>query len=300
MVIAVIHLWSSWGALLELGSFRRIGRMKCMSREHRHEHAGKGRQVEAGTTSTTVGKSSLTEKLAVDDAAQPDAVPRVQLSGGPPVTAHAASNAAVDGTNYSAKLASHIDPRVLQALAKADASSLASLTMDITAGNWKGVAIHFGQKLAPKALEAFARTASKSGVIKALGEIGGKLGKFLGPLASVADALINADDAGSPQEVNIEEHIMPAEGVAYSAGVAAGHNRDAAKHLSGGKKTAALLDALDDDKARLVADAAAALYSNGHGFERNPGRDAKTAATREKQDEAAYLAYVGGGYSGRT
>lgn len=133
-----------------------------------------------------------------------------------------------------------------------------------------------------------------------LSEIVGKFGKIFGPLAGVADALINADDAGSPVEINIEDHVLPAENVAGEAAVAAGKNRTAATHLSGAKKTAALLDALDDDKARLVADAAAALYSNGHGFERNPGRDAKTAATREKQDEAAYLAYVGGGYSGRT
>lgn len=244
----------------------------------------------------TAGKSSLTEKLAAGDAARSP----VQLSAGPPVTARAASNVAVDGRDYTARLASHIDPRVLQALAKADASSLAGLTMDIAAGNWKGVAIHFGQKLAPKALEAFAKKASESGVIKALGEIGGKLGKFFGPLATLADALINVDDAGSPQEVNIEDHIMPAENVAHEAGVAAKHNRDAAKHLSGGTKTAALLDALDDDRARLVADAAAAIYSNGHGFFRNPGRDAKTALTREKQDEAAYQAYVKGGYNGRT
>jgi hypothetical protein len=269
-----------------------------MSREHRPEHAGKGRQAEAGTTTTAVGKTSLTQRLAVEDAAQPQAAPRVQFSGGPP--ARAASKVAADGTNYAARLASHIDPRVLQALAKADASSLASLTMDITAGNWKGVAIHFGKKLAPKVLEAFAKTAAKSGVIKALGEIAGKAGKIFGPLATLADALINVDDAGSPQEVNIEDHIMPAENVAYSAGAAAQHNRDAAKHLSGGQKTAALLDALDDDKARLIADAAAALYSNGHGFERNPGQDAQTAAAQESQDEAAYQGYVGGGYNGRT
>lgn len=247
----------------------------------------------------TVGKSSLTEKLSVEDAAQPRAVQRVERGGGEPV-AQAASGTGIDRTNYTAKLASHIDHRVLEALTKADASSLAGLTMDIVAGNWKGVAIHFGQKLAPKALEAFAKKASESGVIKALGEIGGKLGKFFGPLATLADALINVDDAGSPQEVNIEDHIMPAENVAHSAGVGAKHNRDAAKHLSGGSKTAALLDALDDDKARLVADAAAALYSNGHGFFRNPGRDAKTALKRENQDQAAYLRYVGGGNHGRT
>jgi hypothetical protein len=248
----------------------------------------------------TAGKSSLTERLAVGDAAQPQAGPRVQLDSGSPVPARAASTAAADGTNYAARLVGHIDPRVLEALAKADPQKLASLTMDITTGNWQGVAGYFGEKLVGKALESFAKKASESGVIKALGELGGKVGKFFGPLATVADALINADDAGSAEEVNIEDHIMPAENVAHAAGAAAQHNRDAAKHLSGGKKTAALLDALDDDKARLVADAAAALYSKGHGFQQNPGRDAKTAAAQEKRDEAAYQAYVEGGYNGRT
>ena len=271
-----------------------------MSREHRQEQAGKGSRVEAGTTAMTAGKSSLTERLAVDGGAQPQAGPRVQLDSGSPVPARAASTAATDGTNYAGRLAGHIDPKVLEALAKADPQALADLTLDISSGNWKGVAVYFGQKLTEKAAEAFAKKASESGLIKALGELGGKVGKVFGPLATLADALINADDAGSPQEVNIEDHIMPAENVSHAAGAAAQHNRNAAKHLSGGKKTAALLDALDDDKARLVADAAAAIYSNGHGFQRNPGRDAKTAAAQEKRDEAAYQGYVEGGYNGRT
>ena len=134
-----------------------------------------------------------------------------------------------------------------------------------------------------------------------LSEIVGKFGKIFGPLAGVADALINADDAGSPVEINIEDHVLPAENVAGEAAVAAGKNRTAATHLSGAKKTAALLDALDDDKARLVADAAAALYSNGgHGVEQNDGQDAKIAAWQEKGDEAAYQHYVESGYNGRT
>jgi hypothetical protein len=270
-----------------------------MSREHRQEQAGKGSRVEAGTTAMTVGKSSLTDRLAVD-AAQPQPGPRVQLDSGSPVPARAASTAAADGTNYAGRLADHIDPRVMEALVKSDPQVLAQLTLDISSGDWKSVAAYFGQKLTEKAAEAFAKKASESGLIKALGELGGKVGKIFGPLATLADALINADDAGSAEEVNIEEHIMPAENVAHAAGVAAQHNRNAAKHLSGGKKTNALLDALDDDKARLVADAASAIYSNGRGFQQNPGRDAKIAAAQEKRDEAAYLGYVEGGYNGRT